>query len=298
MPPRKTPRLQGKKYLITYPKCTLTKDQVLEALKASHDLEEYTVAHELHEDGTPHIHACVILSRSPNTTNMRHFDIAEFHPNIKVLKTKADFERATRYCQKDGDFVTNIEKRLGKRAQLFKALLDHEAGLTPKFVRDNPEIMGLNFEGLRKWISFVNPLQCVPKARFLPKKRHIWVHGPTNSGKSYFLTAYQSLFNWPQELPLNNDYVGINPDTDFLYRDEFRGHLSIQEINRICDGRTKLNTKGGTTIIAYPLLFIVSNYSIEECYRNCPQNILDTVHARFNQYDFTLNRPKFPTCEL
>lgn len=298
MPPRKSPRLQGKKYLLTFPKCTLSKEEVLEALKTAHGIEEYTIARELHQDGTPHIHACIVLSNSPNTTNMRHFDIDQFHPNIKALKTKADFERASRYAQKDGDFISSVEKRLGKRAQLFKALLDHEGGLTPKFVRDNPEVLGLNFEGLRKWLDFVHPQHRYPTMRILPKKRHIWFHGKANAGKSYFLNAFQSLFHEPQEIPLNNDYSGISNTTDLLYRDEFRGHLSVQELNRLCDGRTKLNTKGGTTVIGYPLVFIVSNYSIEECYKNVTQNILETLYSRFNQYDSAINRPKFPTREL
>lgn len=295
---RRLPRLQGKKFLLTYPQCTLTKEEVLEAIRAQNGIEEYTIARELHQDGTPHLHACLILSDSPRTTNMRYFDIAQFHPNVKVLKTKADFERATRYCQKDGDFITNIEKRLGKRAQLFKALLDNKDGFTPKFVRDNPEIMGLNFEGLRKWLHFVTPERFVPAHQDLPKRRHIYLYGPVNSGKSYFLNAYISLFDFPQELPRNNDFSGVDPRTDLLYCDEFTADFSIQTINRLCDGRTKHNTKGGSTIVAYPMLLLVSNFTFAELYPNATVVERNAFHARFHQYDSSLSIPPFPVCSI
>ncbi|QDJ95241.1 replication-associated protein [Capybara virus 17_cap1_330] len=299
MPPRKcNVRLQSKRYLLTYPQCTLTKEAVLEALKVPLGIETYTIASEFHQDGTPHIHACIILSSSPNTTNMRYFDIDEYHPNVKTLKSKADFERAERYCRKDGNFITNVEKRLSKRTELFKALLGDPQGLTPQFVRQNPEILALNFEGLRKWLTFADPLRSIPTIRHLPKRRHIWAYGKANTYKSYRLNAFLSLFDQPQQIPTNNDYSGVSTDTDILYCDEFRGHISVQELNRLCDGRAKLNTKGGSTIIAYPLVIITSNYSIRETYPNVTENILETLYARFHQYEFPINKYPFPNCEL
>ncbi|AXH78187.1 MAG: Rep catalytic domain protein [Cressdnaviricota sp.] len=289
-------RLEAKKYLLTYARCTLSKEEILSHLQSLTTVETYTVSRENHQDGTPHVHACIILQSSPRTRNMRYFDIDGLHPNIATLKTMSDFERASKYCQKDGDFITNVKEHLSKRAQLFKDLL--EEGLTPSFVKTHPEIMALNYDQLRKWLSFVRPELQLPAYLHLPKRRHLWLTGPSNSGKTYFLSAYISMHHWPEEIPRNNDFYGMGPSTDLLFSDEYKGHLSVQELNRLCDGRCKLNTKGGSTFISYPTVVIVSNFAIEECYSKVGQDLLVTLHNRFNQYVFPLNRPKFPTREL
>lgn len=289
------PRLQGKKYLLTYPQCSSTKEEISEALQSVFVVKTFTIARELHQDGTPHIHAVLVLESSPNTTNMRAFDVNGHHPNIKSLKTNADVERATQYVKKDGDFITNVKKHCSKREEMFEALLSNPDGLTPAFVKEYPGIMALNFDSIKKWMAFVLPRPTLPNPVVLPKKRHIWCHGGANTFKSTWLNAYIQCYFFPDELPRNNDYTGIGVQNDLLYCDEYRGHLSVQELNRLCDGRTKLNTKGGSTTISYPLIVIVSNFSINEVYYKCDPVEIDSVHARFNQYPFPTLRPKFPT---
>lgn len=292
------PRLQGKKYLITYPQCTLLKEEVSEKLSAIADIKTFTISRELHQDGTPHIHAVLVLSSSPGTTNMRYFDIDGFHPNIKALKTISDVERATKYIKKDGDYITNAEKRLSPRAELFKALVENPGGLTIEFVKEHPEIMAVSYDSLQKWMAFLHPHVQVPPIQLRPKKRHIWYYGPSNTGKSTWLTPYLECHHFPQEIPRNNDYNGCVHSTDLLYCDEYRGHLSVQELNRLCDGRTKLNTKGSSTWIAYPQVVIVSNFSITEVYYKSDPEEINSVLNRFNQYVSPTYRPKFPTREL
>jgi len=289
------PRIQGKKFLLTFPQCTLTKEEVSQALESQFTVKNFTIARELHEDGSPHIHAVIVLESSPNTTNMRVFDINGYHPNIKTLKTTSDVERASKYCQKDGDFITNFEKSLSGRALLFKKLLENPGGLTPQFVKENPEIMALSFDSVKKWVSFCLQRPPHPVPRILPKKRHLWCYGPANTYKSTWLYAYIQCYQFPDEIPRNNDYSGTGVHNDLLYCDEYRGHLSVQELNRLCDGRTKLNTKGGSTSIHCPLIVIVSNFSINEIYFKCDPVEIDSVHARFHQYVFPTLRPKFPT---
>lgn len=292
------PRFQSKKYLLTYPQCTLTKEEVSKVLHDQFEVEAFTIARELHQDGTPHIHAVIVLSSSPNTTNCRLFDINGFHPNIKTLKTKSDVDRASKYCQKDGDFITNFEKHLSQRAQLFKALQENPGGLTTEFVKEHPEIMALNFDSISKWMAFLRPGIQIPKIQLLPKRRHIWFHGPSNTGKSTWLNAYLELHYSPHEIPRNNDFHGITQAADVLFSDEYRGHLSVQDLNRLCDGRCRLNTKGGSTYIGYPVVVIVSNFSINDIYCKADPEEIRSVLNRFDQYVSNINRPKFPTREL
>lgn len=297
MPP-KNARLQGKKFLLTYPKCTLTKEEVRDFLLDQKGVDQFTIAKELHQNGDPHIHACVLLQSSPRTTDMRWFDIAGFHPNIKTLPKMSDFKAATKYVRKDGDFITNVEEPLSPMAALFQALLNNPGGLTKSFVRANPRIMGLNWNVLQQWLRFMRPELYIPVPRILPKRRNSLYTGPANSGKTYRSRAVISMYHFPSEIPRNNDYSGIDVDTDLLFCDEYDGFLSIQQINRLCDGCTKLNTKGGSTTISHPVIILISNFTFEQIYPLATKVEMDSLYARFDQYVFPINLPKFPTCEL
>ena len=58
--------------------------------------------------------------------------------------------------------------------------------------------------------------------------------------------------------------------------DEFKGQLTVQELNQICDGGAKMNTKGGSTVL-HPVctVWICSNYSIERCYSKVEKDVLE-----------------------
>lgn len=114
----------------------------------------------------------------------------------------------------------------------------------------------------------------------LKKKRHEWLYGESNTGKSTILREEiaDEPENWFQ-IPPNNDWTGYY-NQEHLYYDEYVGQLKMSELNRICDGGAKMNTKGGTVELAKDVVVhIVSNYSIDECYSE--QKNLDTLKNRF-----------------
>ena len=53
----------------------------------------------------------------------------------------------------------------------------------------------------------------------LPKKRHFWICGPPNTGKT---TWKNNNLKDPFEMPKNNDWNGYNGETE-LWTDEFKG---------------------------------------------------------------------------
>lgn len=64
--------------------------------------------------------------------------------------------------------------------------------------------------------------------------------------------------------------------------DEFKGQLSVQQLNRICDGGAKMNVKGGTVQIRWDCqVIILSNYSIRDCYDKIDEVLLESLHNRF-----------------
>nr|QTW20824.1 AC1 [Tomato leaf curl New Delhi virus] len=104
-------RVNPKNYFLTYPKCSLTKEEALSQLQT---LETPTskkfikICRELHEDGSPHIHVLIQFEGKFQCKNNRFFDLVSpsrsthFHPNIQGAKSASDVKA---YIDKDGDVL-------------------------------------------------------------------------------------------------------------------------------------------------------------------------------------------------
>ncbi|AXU39871.1 replication-associated protein [Corchorus yellow vein virus] len=109
MPSVKRFLVNAKNYFITYPKCSLTKE---EALSQIQNLETpvnkmfVKICRELHENGEPHLHVLIQFEGKFKCQNNRFFDLvspsrsAHFHPNIQGAKSSSDVKS---YIDKDGD---------------------------------------------------------------------------------------------------------------------------------------------------------------------------------------------------
>nr|AGH29897.1 replication-associated protein [Tomato mild mosaic virus]AGH29902.1 replication-associated protein [Tomato mild mosaic virus] len=111
MPPPKRFRINAKNYFLTYPKCSLTKEEALSqllALEIPSQKKFIKVARELHDDGEPHLHVLIQFEGKFQCTNNRFFDLvsptrsAHFHPNVQGAKSSSDVKS---YVDKDGDTV-------------------------------------------------------------------------------------------------------------------------------------------------------------------------------------------------
>jgi len=283
----------AKNVLLTYPQCPLSKEEVLEKLQAMHKVRTYTISEEKHSDGSPHIHAVICLDKRFHSSNERCFDLdARYHPNIKTLQRQDDVQRATDYVRKDGQFITNIQKVVNARALLAQTIL--EAGcITKKLILENPSIIFLNHSSITSWLNHVKK-DAISIPQDFKKRRHLWVTGPSNSGKTYWLREFIKGCSDPQEIPANNDYAHVSPDTDCLYVDEYKGSLTVQSLNRLCDGFTRLNTKGGSTRINAPTVVVVSNYDIRGCYPKVDDTIYETLTNRFIEFYLPINSSTIP----
>ena len=132
----------------------------------------------------------------------------------------------------------------------------------------------------------------------IEKKRHIWYYGESNSGKTYRLKTMikNDPDNWFQ-IPTNNDWIGYSGEKN-LYLDEFKGQLTIQEINRICDGSAKVNVKGGTLQLASDVVVhICSNFNIKDCYKKTEAVLLESLYNRFNEKLCVKNNENYEVIE-
>nr|URM59638.1 replication-associated protein [Tomato yellow leaf curl virus] len=111
MPQPKRFQIYAKNYFLTYPQCSLTKEEALSQLK---NLSTPTnklfirVSREFHENGEPHLHVLIQFEGKFKCQNNRFFDLvsstrsAHFHPNIQGAKSSSDVKA---YVEKDGDFI-------------------------------------------------------------------------------------------------------------------------------------------------------------------------------------------------
>jgi hypothetical protein len=97
-------RIQAKGWFLTWPKCNVSKEDALELLKATGELAEWVVASELHNDGTPHLHAFIKYTRKVDF-KVDRWDLGTYHGNYQVAKCWRAVEK---YCKKDGDYISSI----------------------------------------------------------------------------------------------------------------------------------------------------------------------------------------------
>ncbi len=109
MAPPKRFRIQAKNFFLTYPKCSLSKEEALSQLQSLNtptNKKYLKICRELHENGEPHLHVLIQFEGKYVCTNQRFFDLvsptrsAHFHPNIQGAKSSSDVKS---YLEKDGD---------------------------------------------------------------------------------------------------------------------------------------------------------------------------------------------------
>lgn len=278
----KTSKYKG--WFLTYPKCPLKKEEVLPILEKSFPnqiIKEYVIAEELHEDGSPHLHCFIKFDKKVKFT--KRFDLLSYHGHYEPAKC---WKAVENYCKKEGNYIANIDLEAAKKKQ--SKMKKEDLLRDVDDVLDAGLITPMQVASFYKNSTIYKMLQQKRKKmpdKLPPKDRHLWFYGPSNTGKTFKLREMMKQTgenNWFQ-IPTNNDWIGYNGEK-YLYMDEFKGQLTIQQLNAICDGNYKVNVKGGSTWIGWDCQVIIcSNYSIRECYNKADDSILETLYNRFQE---------------
>lgn len=276
----KTKRAKG--WFCTWPKCGETKEMCLECMKEKHTIVEYVICRETHKDESLHLHAFLKLDKRvyfrPDL-----FDFNGYHGHYEIAKSWRDVRN---YVKKDGDYISNIDIQaaMNKKSKMKKEdlLRDVDEVLDEGLI--HPMQVASFYKNQQVYKMLHQKRQKMPE-KLPPKKRHLWYYGASNTGKTYKLRQMMKDTgeeNWFQ-IPTNNDWIGYDGEK-YLYMDEFKGQLTIQQLNNICDGNYKVNVKGGSSWIGWDCIVVIcSNYSISDCYNKCDENILETLYNRFNE---------------
>jgi len=303
---KKTVRFQAKKWFLTYPQCTTTKETALSNAEAMFpDLVWIICAEEKHQDGTPHLHVGLEFSRRYNSRNANCFDpISGQHGNYQPMKNQL---QCIKYIIKDGAYIAKgidpkaiLQKQNGKFAYIASKVMEGNSlsslnQLDAGFVLANkrkleeymawyavlkekekkfpweetdviPDLKNAHNSLIVEWLK-----QNIKMPRLL-RQPQLYLYGPPGIGKTHLvasLDSYLSIYYMSRD---DGEFMDRYEDGayDLIVMDEFSNKKSMQFMNQILDGqKCTLKKKGGQILKSDNLpVIILSNYSLEENYRN------------------------------
>ena len=267
-------RARSKGWFLTYPQCSVAKEDLLAALQAKVDVQEYVVAAELHQDGNPHLHAFVALRGQLLWNAKKHpdfWDVDGHHPNVQIARS---WRCCIAYCKKDGDYITNIDldAARAKKAAHNAKLLE----LDPKQAVDEGYIGLCALPMLLKAKRAYANLDAVPDVL---ERDCWWIHGPAGAGKSYACrVAFPGLYCKPQ----NKWWDGYNGETAVLLDDFDKTGACLAHYMKIwADGYSfNAEIKGGMVRPRYETLLVTSNYLPEDIFKD-DEELCAAIRRRF-----------------
>lgn len=286
-----------KGWFLTFPQCPADAQSCLDDIRDKMELrnvkiEEYVVCEEKHKNGDPHLHAFLKVSTESGKGIRFREDLFDFYFNGKTYhgnyQAAKSWKAVQGYVAKGHKYITNLNLEAAQKKQAKKIGIK-ELETDALELLENGVITGLQLANFIKNQNMYKLLKNKRKANSdirldIEKKRHFWYYGESNTGKTYRIKKMikEDPDNWFQ-IPLNNDWIGYNGEKN-LYLDEFKGQLTIQELNRLCDGSAKVNVKGGTLQLASDVvLHICSNFNIQDCYKKTEAVLLESLYNRFNE---------------
>ena len=271
-------RISSKSWFMTWPKCSLTKEEVLAGLRAKKPIKAAVIARELHEDGTPHIHAYVLLEKRFDCRQSSFWDLAPFHGNYQKAKS---IDAVVKYIKKDGDILEygeiswaeKIDSRQEHRRYLGKRLIEGEP--LDDVVRDDPSLLfGLSslHRDLCTWRQVsLRPVE--PEGL-----RGIWIYGPSGVGKSRYVRLQEPSLYLKAQNKWFDGYIGEKAILiDDMDSDCLSHYLKIWTDRYFCTGEIK----GGHVPLVHERFYVTSNFSIDELFKDHPEVTRDALKRRF-----------------
>lgn len=196
-------RLHSRQLFLTWPKCSLSKENVLEILMTKLDIVKYIIAEELHENGDSHIHAYIKCEKPTDITNPHKLDIEGIHGKYESCR---NFHAVRNYCKKDNNYISNIDdfhpldhaQRVINAESYDKAMeIVKTTPLARDYLRDTAKYES-SIARIHQTYTVATlryrfkALQSV--VRWKRSKHSLWLYGPTGLGKTEFA---KSLFSKP-----------------------------------------------------------------------------------------------------
>jgi len=214
-------RYNARKVFLTYPRCDLSMQDMLEGLASIRPYQQHCISQENHADGGRHLHVLLQYSTPINTTNERYFDVQGYHPNITKPR---DVKDVLKYIKKDGNFLEDWPVKRGY-AEILSEATDKENFMS--LMRENqPKDFVLNQERIEyyadkyyerppspyqqifepqpwrlpsqinDWVSTEFPKQGILLYYNLDRPKSLWICGPSRSGKTAWARSLGRHIYW------------------------------------------------------------------------------------------------------
>jgi hypothetical protein len=296
-------QMQGKKFFLTFPQNTTTKDEALENIRNL--LPSYSwvmISQEHHKDGETHLHIGIEFKEKLRTRKADYFDcIAGKHGNYKTMKS---VQGTIKYLKKedlsplmDGDVPDDGTSKKGLKGNAVASMI--ESGISIREIYNaEPGYFMTNkrkIEELAGWlkvkklkdmlvpfpgrffyagsdqetqiISFWLNVNLKPDVTRPLKSKQLYVKGPANSRKTslaVFLSKWFRIYWVPKDEAFYDFYD--DDDYDLIVFDEFKMQKSLQWINSFIEGAPVLIRKkgmSGTMKLKNLPVIFLTNYSVQ-----------------------------------
>jgi len=300
---------EAKGWFLTYPRCPLALQDVLNHLRALQLpwITEYVICTEKHADGHPHVHAFVQHSTKV-MFGAHRWDIAGYHGNYQKARSwrgsltylKKDKEDGTPKVQGE-DYITNIDidAALAKKAARNRQLMTEdpvklvEQGVitvfqVPQLVIACKILKDLKEPVLPRCEGFIPNAFGILMPIRQGKQRHFWLWSAApNTGKTTFLETLSKehpCYLFSQQEKYQDT---LRETTQFLLFDEYSSPtLTLTHLNTICDGTAKHPRKGTSAVsLDKPTVIICGNKPPEEVYTS--ETSWPLIRARFVVIELT-----------
>lgn len=299
-------RLQGKRLFLTYPQCSLSKEDALKHLLSLSfmEIKGAIVAQESHADGHKHLHIALFLEERLCVRDPRKLDLEQSsHGNYQILKS---VKGTLKYLQKEdkealiyGELPTfSKEDRELKSTKVAKMILGGSS--LDEVNEKDPGYFLLNkrkVEEYQSWVTSKKRKELLRKCQFpfqytgpdlatqdivgwlntnlfcvRPfKSMQLFLSGPANCLKTSLVLSLEK-YLMIYHMPLVEDFLdGYNDeDYDLVVLDEFKGQKTIYFLNEWLQGSTMTFRKKGSQGVKRKniAMIIISNYVLSDIYKD------------------------------
>lgn len=299
--------ITAKHLFFTYAQCPVSKEFAYDFLERTFDFDKCAVAEELHQDGSPHLHAYVLLKRrrdfrSPTFADIIGPDGSIYHGNYQSCRS---FKAVFKYVNKGGNVKANFtidDLKVSTRKEialniLQKRMKPHEA------VEEYPQLLfgykrfkadleeyKRDLQDIRESIPMYlpNPWGNIFYTRTLRKRRHFWIFStqPDMGKTTMFALPLAEAYKCALQVG-DYSYWNIRGDEECIILDEYNGaKLKYYELNAMCDGTFmyRIFQGGLLQIRRKPLIIVLSNQRISDLY----PNMNSLLYARFKEVEVAL----------
>lgn len=301
--PERKFRFCSRSAFLTYPRCpVLPRDYLRYSKVPAERIKSAFGKQEEHADGTKHLHVYITFLRKIDTTNPRFFDLAvQDFENGEILAFHCNIRRESR--RKSG-----VHNAIGAYEYLCKY-----DGVVPVDIVGSTTLYptSRNFRkeyGDRScWLNYL-AIRAMPEPQYpiqlpngdsieLPskadKRRHLWVHGPPNAGKTLWLEENVFRYKNYRVSGTQYPYDGYDGQQIIIYDDVVPSPKHLLEICNTSDyprpvpGQTRyaLRFVPGKLVT---LVIVCSNQDIDTVMATEHPETRNAIHSRFKEIQLVI----------